>query len=111
EVLKVVASSSPFQTLAHVDFVGRYVPRAYGPYEDKRFEPEYREVFAALASSGRALEVNTRSRLMTLEQLTWWYDAGGEAVSFGSDAHQPWIVGTDFTEAVAMAEAAGFRPG
>ena len=111
EVLKVAASSSPFQTLAHVDFVGRYVPRSYGPYEDKRFEPEYREVFAALAASGRALELNTKSRLTTVEQLRWWYDAGGEAVSFGSDAHEPWVVGTGFRDAVAMAEAAGFRPG
>jgi len=111
EVLKVVQSSSPFQTLAHVDFVGRYVPRSYGPYEDKRFEPEYRQVFAALASTGRALEVNTKSQLTTVEQLSWWYEAGGEAVSFGSDAHEPWVVGTGFLAAAAMAEAAGFRPG
>ena len=101
EVLKVIQSSSPFQTLAHVDFVGRYVPRWYGPYEDKRFEDEYREVFAALAASGRALEFNTKSQLTTIEQLTWWYDAGGEAVSFGSDAHEPWVVGTGFLDAAA----------
>ncbi len=111
EVLKVVRSASPFQVLAHVDFVGRYVPRSYGPYEDKRFEAEYREVFEALAGTGRALELNTKSQLTTVEQLSWWYDAGGGAVSFGSDAHEPWVVGTGFKQAAAMAEAAGFRPG
>ena len=93
EVLKVVQCSSPFQVLAHVDFVGRYLPRWAGPYEDKLYESEYREVFAALAAAGRALEVNTKSRLTTVEQLSWWYEAGGEAVSFGSDAHEPWVVG------------------
>jgi histidinol-phosphatase (PHP family) len=111
EVLAVVESSSPFQILAHVDFVGRYLPRWSGPYEDTVYEPEYREVFAALASSGRALEINTKSQLTTVEQLRWWYDAGGPAVSFGSDAHEPWVVGAGFADAVAMAEAAGFRPG
>ena len=111
EVLAVVRSSSPFQVLAHVDFVGRYLPRWSGPYEDTVYEPEYREVFAALAASGRALEINTKSQLTTVDQLRWWYDAGGEAVSFGSDAHEPWVVGTGFADAVAMAEAAGFRAG
>jgi histidinol-phosphatase (PHP family) len=111
EVLAVVEGSSAFQVLAHVDFVGRYFPRADGPYESTEYEDEYREVFAALARSGRALEVNTKSALTTVEQLRWWYEAGGGAVTFGSDAHVPWRVGADFAAAVAMAEAAGFRPG
>ena len=111
EVLAVVGCSSPFQVLAHVDFVGRYLPRACGPYDDKPYEPEYREVFAALAASGRALELNTKSWLTSVGQLRWWYEAGGEAVTFGSDAHEPWVVGAGFVEAAAMAEAAGFRPG
>src|SRR5256885_17246960 len=38
-------------------------------------------------------------------------EAGGKAVSFGSDAHQPWRVGDKFKLAVDMVEAAGFRPG
>ena len=39
-------------------------------------------------------------------------DRGGDkAVSFGSDAHLPWRVGALFDEAVAVVEAAGFRPG
>ena len=37
--------------------------------------------------------------------------AGGEAVSFGSDAHQPSVVGHGFADAAAMVEAHGFRPG
>jgi histidinol-phosphatase (PHP family) len=32
-------------------------------------------------------------------------------VSFGSDAHQAYRVGARFDRAVAIAEAAGFRPG
>jgi histidinol-phosphatase (PHP family) len=39
----------------------------------------------------------------------WWRDAGGEAVTFASDAHQPDRIGEDFREAAGIAEAAGFR--
>jgi histidinol-phosphatase (PHP family) len=42
--------------------------------------------------------------------LRWWHDEGGDAVSFGSDAHDPDTVARGFGTAAAMAEAAGFRP-
>jgi histidinol-phosphatase (PHP family) len=111
EVLAVVEGSGAFQVLAHVDFIGRYLPKAHGRYDDADYEEEYRTVFRALARSGRALELNTKSRLASVAQLRWWYEAGGTAVSFGSDAHVPWVVGDGFATAVAMTEAAGFRPG
>ena len=64
----------------------------------------------ALARSGRALEVNTRLP-MDARIVRWWHEAGGDAVSFGSDAHEPSAVATGFAEAAAMVEAQGFRPG
>ena len=67
-------------------------------------------VLRALARSGRALEVNTRLPLDPLI-VRWWYEAGGDAVSFGSDAHTPARVGHGFAEAAAMVEAQGFHPG
>ena len=82
-----------------------------GPYQEKAFEAEYRAVLRALAGTGRVLEVNTKSPLASVEMLRWWRDCGGTAVSFGSDAHQPWRVGDKFKQAVDIAEAAGFSPG
>jgi len=82
-----------------------------GPYEEPAFEAEYREILRALAASERVLEVNTKSPLVSAELLGWWRDAGGSAVSFGSDAHQPWWVGSKFKLAVDVVEAAGFRAG
>jgi histidinol-phosphatase (PHP family) len=111
EVLAVVEGSGAFQVLAHVDFIGRYQTKILGGYDDGPYEEEYRAVFRALARSGRALELNTKSRLTTPAQLRWWYEEGGAAVSFGSDAHVAWGVGDGFADAVAMTEAAGFRPG
>jgi len=67
-------------------------------------------VLRALARSGRALEVNTVVPLRP-EIVRWWHEAGGEAVSFGSDAHAPAAVARDFAASAAMVEAQGFVPG
>jgi len=112
ELLRLVEGSDLFQILAHLDFPRRMWPRgAAGPYEEQAFEPEYRAVLNALAASDRILEVNTKSPLVSAGLLGWWREAGGRAVSFGSDAHQPWRVGDKFKLAVDVVEAAGFRPG
>ena len=111
ELLRLVTGSDLFQVLAHLDFPRRYWPASSGPYEEKEFEEEYRTVLRALAQSDRALEMNTKSPLASVQLLGWWRDEGGRAVSFGSDSHQDWRVGDRFAVAVDIAEAAGFRAG
>jgi histidinol-phosphatase (PHP family) len=110
ELLRMVDGSDAFMVLAHIDYpVRRWSPEA-GPYHPKMFEEEYRAVLRALAGSGRVLEVNTRVPLHPAV-VGWWYEVGGTAVSFGSDAHVPAAVGNGFRGAAAMVEAQGFRPG
>lgn len=110
EVLRLVDSPAPFAVLAHIDYPVRYWPAAAGRFDAAAFEDEYRAVLSALARSGRALEVNTTVPLPA-PIVRWWYEAGGEALTFGSDAHRPASVARDFANAAAMAEAAGFHPG
>ena len=111
ELVDMIDSSDVFQVLAHCDFPRRYWPGGVHKYVEKDFEEEYRAVFRALASTGRALEVNTSSPLASADQVRWFHEEGGEAVSFGSDAHQPERVADKFGLAVDVVEAAGFRPG
>jgi histidinol-phosphatase (PHP family) len=112
ELLVLVGGSSVFTVLAHCDYARRYWPtERVGDYDDTAFEEEYRAVFRLLASSGRALEINTRSPMASVSQVRWWWEEGGDAVSFGSDAHTPFRVGEHFDVAVDIAEAAGFRAG
>jgi histidinol-phosphatase (PHP family) len=111
ELLRLVEGSDLFQVLAHIDFPRRMWPWSAGPYREEAFEAEYRAVLRALAASDRILEVNTKSPLLSAELVRWWRESGGRAVSFGSDAHQPWRVGDKFKVAVDVAEAAGFRAG
>ncbi|MGH3712926.1 MAG: PHP domain-containing protein [Micromonosporaceae bacterium] len=111
ETLRMVEGSDVFEILAHVDYPMRAWPKDARPYEATDFEDEYRAVLRALAQSGRVLEVNTQGPWPAPEVLAWWREEGGAAVSFGSDAHEPWTVGRSFPDAVAMVESAGFRPG
>jgi histidinol-phosphatase (PHP family) len=112
ELLRLVEDSDVFQVLAHCDYPRRYWPmRHAGEYREADFEEEYRAVFRALATSDRALELNTTSPLASTTLMRWWYEEGGGAVSFGSDAHVPIRVGRLFDVAVDIVEAAGFRPG
>jgi histidinol-phosphatase (PHP family) len=110
-VVTMVESSDVFSVLAHIDYPVRSWPtdRA-GPFDPTLFEDEFRAALRATARSGRALEINTRLPLDGLI-LTWWRQEGGDAVSFGSDAHLPDLVGHGFREAARMAEEHGFRPG
>lgn len=111
ELVNLIEQSDVFGVLAHCDYPRRYWPRRDGPYDESLFEEEYRTVFRALASSGRALEINTTSPLASVSLMRWWYEEGGDAVSFGSDGHMPVRVGQHFDVAVDVVEAAGFRPG
>jgi histidinol-phosphatase (PHP family) len=111
ELLRLVEGSGVFQVLAHLDFPRRMWPRTADAYQERDYKAEYRAVLSALAASGRVLEVNTKGPLISVDLLRWWRECGGRAVSFGSDAHQPWRVGDKFKLAVDVVEAAGFRAG
>jgi histidinol-phosphatase (PHP family) len=115
--LDLVESQAPFAILAHLDYPKRYWPHERMAFEEAAFEEEYRAVLTSLAKSGRALEVNTswatgpRGLCPGLLPLRWWREAGGEAITFGSDAHSPAHLAAGFALAVDVAEAAGFRRG
>ena len=111
ELVELIEGSDLFQVLAHLDFPRRYWPKGPHLYREQRFEEEYRVALRALASSGRVLEINTKSPLASVDMVRWWREEGGTAVSFGSDAHLPNRVGDRFKLAVDVVEAAGFRPG
>jgi histidinol-phosphatase (PHP family) len=116
EVLALVESTAEFAVLAHIDYPLRYWP-ASQPFAPSEFAEEFRTVLRALAASGRVLEVNTRMLELNTEAplprevVRWWFELGGDAVAFGSDAHDPALVGHGFTEAAALVESCGFRPG
>lgn len=109
QVELMVASDGPFEVLGHIDFPLRHWSAADGPAPWGVVEEQTRHVLAVLAASGRVLEVNT-SIPLDLRVVRWWHEAGGGAVSFGSDAHVPGDVGRRFREVSHAVETVGFRP-
>jgi histidinol-phosphatase (PHP family) len=110
EVARMVSTSDMFSVLAHiVDYPARSRPTGNAaPFDPATFEEEFRYALQETTESGRALEVNTRLPLHAIV-LTWWHDEGGDAITFGSEAHLPRFVGHGFPEAAQMVEAHGFR--
>jgi len=110
EIPRMVAGSDSFEVFTHIDYAVRAWPTlTEGPFDPRRFEEGFRAGMRAIADSGRALELNTRRLWSWIPQ--WWAEEGGRAVSFGSDAHDVATLAANFPEAMAMAEAFGFRSG
>lgn len=110
EVPRMVAGSDSFACLTHIDYPVRFWPaESAGPFDPRRFEEEYRTAMRAIASTGRALELNTQRLWPWVPQ--WWVEEGGRAISFGSDDHETHTLARGLPEAALMAEHYGFRPG
>jgi histidinol-phosphatase (PHP family) len=113
EVLLLVESGQTFEVLAHLDYPKRYWREGAAPYREKDYEGEIRAILRAAARTGRVLEVNTTRGYTLCPDLTvvrWWRELGGQAVQYGSDAHQPDKVAEGFEVATQMVESAGFKP-
>jgi histidinol-phosphatase (PHP family) len=113
EVLAMVESGQQFETLAHLDYPKRYWVEGVPSYREKDYEGEIRAILKAAARTGRVLEVNTTRGHTLCPDITvvrWWRELGGQAVQYGSDAHQPDKVAEGFRVATQMVEAAGFKP-
>jgi histidinol-phosphatase (PHP family) len=113
EVLAMVDSDQPFETLAHIDYPKRYWLDTEAPYHEEDYKEEIRAILSSAARSGRVLEVNTTrgdTLCPDIKVVRWWRELGGQAVSYGSDAHQPDRVAAGFERATQMVEAVGFKP-
>jgi histidinol-phosphatase (PHP family) len=113
EVLAMVDSDQPFETLAHIDYPKRYWLEGARPYRDEDYKEEIRAILSAAVRTGRVLEVNTTRGATMCPDITvvrWWRELGGQAVSYGSDAHQPDKITVGFELATQMVQAAGFKP-
>ncbi|WP_432562887.1 PHP domain-containing protein [Kineococcus sp. SYSU DK003] len=108
EVDDMVRADTPFHVLGHLDYPLRHWPAGVEvPWAD--LEEPVRETLRTLAASGRALEVNT-SLPLDRRVVRWWHEAGGDAVSFGSDAHSPGELARRFRDVSRVVQAAGFAP-
>lgn len=104
------ARSGLFDIMAHIDLVKKFGHR---PETDLR--PVYREVAAALAQAGVAVELSTAGLRKPVGEVYPHPDLLAECCRHGvpivinSDAHSPEEVAWGFADALALARAVGYR--
>lgn len=106
-----------FDIMGHFDYIVRYAPYSPESILYKDFSDILDEMLKYLAHEGKALEINTKSYqtyrgrtpILDKDILLRYKELGGEILSFGSDAHQAHLVGTDFQRFGMFAKSLGFR--
>lgn len=110
ERLTEAAGSQLFDILGHID-----LPKKFGFLPRRDVLPWYEQLLEVVRSSGMAIELNTAGLRKDCREI---YPSSailgaafkaGVPVTFGSDAHAPHEVGSDFDRAVELAREAGYR--
>ncbi len=116
EELLRAAQSGLGDVLGHFDLVKRYGVAHYGPFEPTAFEDEIRAVLHAMMEQGMGLEINTSGLRQlpgepypALTVLRWYHELGGEILTVGSDTHHADDLAAGISQALTMAQEAGFR--
>ncbi len=104
-----------FDVLAHLEYANRRGISAWGPYDPHEFETELLDLFACMARTPMALEINTAGLHQGLDityphprTVQLFAQAGGGRISIGSDAHHPDQLAYAYEQAATIARAAGF---
>lgn len=106
-----------FDIMGHYDYVARYAPYPQESIFYNDFSDIFDEILKYLAENGKALEINTKTyqdykgRTPVLDKniLLRFREFGGEAISLGSDSHDPVRPGDKFERYAGFIRNAGFR--
>ena len=109
ELVVKLAATKMYDIVGHPDVI-----KKFGHRPTKDYEPLERRALEAIAGAGMALDVNTsglrrpaKEIYPSVRMLRTARSLGIE-ITFGSDAHEPKLVGESFTEAVAHVRSAGY---
>lgn len=110
-----------FDSLGHIDYVVRYVPKkpdwkGTESYIPSDYMDVIDEILKTLIAKGKALECNSAGLKYGLgfphpkiEILKRYKELGGELLTIGSDGHKPEHLAYDFAKAEEIIKQAGFK--
>lgn len=106
-----------FDILGHFDYIVRYAPYKETVMRYSEYGDIFDSVLKYLAKNGKTFEINTKTYQLyrdrhpglDLAVLRRFRELGGEAISFGSDAHNVLRIGDKFEWCRECALAAGIR--
>ncbi|OFY39392.1 MAG: hypothetical protein A2X18_04655 [Bacteroidetes bacterium GWF2_40_14] len=106
-----------FDILGHYDYITRYAPFTERIIHHSKFGDILDQIFRFLIQNGKALEINTNTYrkkngtipVLDTAVLKRYKELGGEAISLGSDAHDPERIGEKFDHFTEVIRSCGFR--
>ena len=118
EMLSNLKTMQDWDTLAHMDYIIRYIPdRGNTPYDSMALHKDViDEILRYVIASGKCLEVNTAGYKYGLGQpnpspsiLKRYRELGGELITIGADAHEPKQISLGFNKAAVLLRSLGFQ--
>ena len=102
-VLKNLEQFDFYDTVGHIDYMSRYMPRELAPYQYEDHAEQIDRILQTAIRKGIAVEVNTGGLYKGMGKtnpedriLRRYLELGGRRLTFGSDAHRPEQVGYGF---------------
>lgn len=110
ETVRSMAQSGLFDIVGHLDLI-----KVFGFFKEGRVDDSVREALWAIKNANMIMEINTSGKRKpakefypSLEILKEAYKIG-VSITFGSDAHDPKVVGYELNEAYKMAKEVGYK--
>lgn len=114
-VLENLDTCKNFDIYGHIDYMLRYLPGKASCFTYEKFKTYLDEILVRIIESHKGIEINTggyRNGLNApnprFEIIKRYKELGGKILTFGSDAHEPLVVGSHFDEASLLAKESGF---
>ena len=102
-VLKNLQQFDCFDTLGHLDYMSRYVPRGLAPSRYEEHRAQIDQILLTAIRKGTAIEVNTGGLYKGTGKtnpeeriIRRYFELGGKKLTYGADAHRPEHVGFGF---------------
>lgn len=104
-----------YDVLGHLDYLARYVPEGDTTYSYSTFKEKIDAVLEHIIANDKGLDFNSKVLSYGMpfpnphpDVLGRYRELGGKIITFGSDAHSPKKVASNFEVLKEMALAAGF---
>ena len=117
EMLSNLQNLKDWDTLAHLDYIIRYIPDRQNTVYDSmiRHREVIDQILRHVIACGKCLEVNTAGCRYGLSQpnpspaiLKSYRELGGKDITIGSDSHKPEQIAFAFDQVLAMLRSLGF---
>lgn len=116
DIYEIICEFNNFDVYGHIDYIVRYSPDTNIRMDYDKYKEIYDKIFSKLISMNKGIEFNCAGYKYGLgspnpskDILRAYKNAGGNIITFGSDAHKPEHIAYAYDEAKKLALDCGFE--